>query len=179
MYTKLGTVIVAAIFAASCTGDAETDRATIEAAAETGENVMSEMSGPPPVTGETTTTASGLQLIAIEDGSGAMPQRGQVVQVHYTGYLTDGTKFDSSVDRGQPFEFPLGMGRVIRGWDEGLALMRVGDKRRLIIPPELGYGDRGAGRHPAGRHPRLRRGTAGGPELGRKSDCELPSLVEV
>ncbi|MGD2152066.1 MAG: FKBP-type peptidyl-prolyl cis-trans isomerase [Gemmatimonadales bacterium] len=74
-----------------------------------------------------------------------MAQRGQVVRVHYTGYLTDGTKFDSSLDRGTPFEFQLGTGRVIRGWDEALALMQVGDKRRLIIPPELGYGDRGAG----------------------------------
>jgi FKBP-type peptidyl-prolyl cis-trans isomerase len=67
------------------------------------------------------------------------------VLVHYTGWLTDGTKFDSSVDRGQPFAFELGVGRVIGGWDEGVALMRVGDKRRLIIPPELGYGQRGAG----------------------------------
>jgi peptidylprolyl isomerase len=134
-----------AFFAASCTGDAETDTASMDAASESEESVMSETSGPPPVTGDTTTTASGLQLIAIEDGSGAMAQQGQTVQVHYTGYLTDGTKFDSSVDRGEPFEFPLGMGRVIRGWDEALGLMRVGDKRRLIIPPELGYGDRGAG----------------------------------
>jgi peptidylprolyl isomerase len=148
MHKRLSTVIVAAVFAASCTGDAETETASMageDAASESEESVMSETSGPPPVTGDTTTTASGLQLIAIEDGSGAMAQQGQTVQVHYTGYLTDGTKFDSSVDRGQPFEFPLGMGRVIRGWDEGLALMRVGDKRRLIIPPELGYGDRGAG----------------------------------
>jgi peptidylprolyl isomerase len=148
MYNRLGAVIVAAIFAAGCAGEAETDAASMageEAAAESEESGMSETSGPPPVTGDTTTTASGLQLIAITNGSGAMAQQGQVVQVHYTGYLTDGTKFDSSLDRGQPFEFPLGMGRVIRGWDEGLALMRVGDKRRLIIPPELGYGDRGAG----------------------------------
>lgn len=145
MYGRLSTAIVAAIFAAGCAGETETDTAAEGSAAATEESAMSETGGPPPVTGDTTTTASGLQLIAIEDGGGAMAQQGQVVRVHYTGYLTDGTKFDSSVDRGEPFTFPLGRGRVIRGWDEGLALMRVGDKRRLIIPPELGYGDRGAG----------------------------------
>jgi peptidylprolyl isomerase len=145
MYKRLSALIVAAAFAAACTGEAETDTASTDTASESEESVMSETSGPPPVTGDTTTTASGLQLIAIEDGSGAMATRGQVVYVHYTGYLTDGTKFDSSVDRGQPFDFPLGMGRVIPGWDEAIALMRVGDKRRLIIPPELGYGDRGVG----------------------------------
>jgi peptidylprolyl isomerase len=145
MVKRMSAVIVAVAFAAACTGETETDTASTDTASELEESVMGETSGPPPVTGDTTTTPSGLQLIAIEDGSGAMAQQGQVVQVHYTGYLTDGTKFDSSVDRGEPFEFPLGMGRVIRGWDEGLALMRVGDRRRLIIPPELGYGERGAG----------------------------------
>jgi FKBP-type peptidyl-prolyl cis-trans isomerase len=116
MYKRLGAVIVAAIFAAGCAGEADTDTASMageEAAAESEESVMSETSGPPPVTGDTTTTASGLQLIATTNGSGAMARQGQVVQVHYTGYLTDGTKFDSSVDRGEPFQFPLGMGRVI------------------------------------------------------------------
>ncbi len=149
MYKRLSTIIVAAIFAAGCSGEPESDAARTageDAARESEESVMNETGGPPPVTGDTTKTASGLQLIAIENGSGAMAQRGQVVRVHYTGYLTDGTKFDSSVDHGEPFEFPLGMGRVIPGWDEALALMRVGDKRRLIIPPELGYGSRGAGR---------------------------------
>jgi FKBP-type peptidyl-prolyl cis-trans isomerase len=73
-------------------------------------------------------------------GTGATPQRGQTAVVHYTGTLTDGTKFDSSVDRGRPFSFPLGMGRVIRGWDEGVATMQVGGKRTLTIPPEMGYG---------------------------------------
>ena len=96
--------------------------------------------GPPSVSGETTTTASGLQFIDIEEGSGASPQTGQTVVVHYTGWLADGTKFDSSVDRGQPFSFSIGTGQVIKGWDEGVATMKAGGKRRLIIPPELGYG---------------------------------------
>lgn len=87
------------------------------------------------------------QLI-IEDlvvGTGAEATAGQNVQVHYTGWLTDGTKFDSSVDRGQPFVFPLGGGRVIQGWDQGVAGMKIGGKRKLTIPPSLGYGARGAG----------------------------------
>ena len=92
-----------------------------------------------------TTTPSGLQYDDPVEGSGAAPQNGQTVQVHYTGWLLDGTKFDSSKDRGQPFEFQLGAGRVIRGWDEGVATMKVGGKRILVIPPELGYGGRGIG----------------------------------
>lgn len=86
-------------------------------------------------------------------GDGAVAEAGQTVSVHYTGWLYDsnapenkGEKFDSSVDRGQPFDFPLGAGRVIKGWDQGVAGMKVGGKRTLIIPPEMGYGDRGAGR---------------------------------
>ena len=99
--------------------------------------------GPPSVSGEPTATASGLQIIDIEVGSGESPQTGQTVVVHYTGWLADGTKFDSSVDRGQPFSFTIGTGQVIDGWDEGVATMKVGGKRRLIIPPELGYGASG------------------------------------
>lgn len=91
------------------------------------------------------TTPSGLKYIDIVEGTGEMPQRGQTVTVHYTGTLENGRKFDSSRDRNQPFEFPIGAGRVIKGWDEGLSTMKVGGQRRLIIPPELGYGSRGAG----------------------------------
>lgn len=93
------------------------------------------------------TTDSGLQYIDVEEGSGAQPQPGNQVTVHYTGTLDDEarTKFDSSLDRNRPFSFKIGVGQVIKGWDEGVASMKVGGKRLLIIPPELGYGSRGAG----------------------------------
>ena len=100
---------------------------------------------PTKVTGKPTSTASGLQYWDIVVGTGATAVSGKPVKVHYTGWLADGKKFDSSVDRGQPFEFPLGGGRVIKGWDEGVAGMKVGGKRQLRIPPDLGYGARGAG----------------------------------
>jgi FKBP-type peptidyl-prolyl cis-trans isomerase len=90
-------------------------------------------------------TASGLEFADLVVGKGSTPERGERVVVHYTGWLTDGTKFDSSVDRGTPFEFDLGKGNVIKGWDEGVAGMRIGGKRKLIIPPHLGYGAGGAG----------------------------------
>lgn len=97
-----------------------------------------------------TTTKSGLKYKDDKVGTGAEAKAGQVVEVHYTGWLFEsgkkGKKFDSSVDRRKPFTFPLGAGRVIRGWDEGVAGMKEGGKRTLIIPPQLGYGDRGAGR---------------------------------
>jgi peptidylprolyl isomerase len=95
------------------------------------------------------TTASGLQITDIKVGTGATPKTGQICVMHYTGWLyingIKGKKFDSSVDRGEPFEFPIGRGRVIRGWDEGVATMKVGGTRTLIIPPALGYGASGAG----------------------------------
>ncbi len=91
------------------------------------------------------TTPSGLKYDDLTVGTGAEAKAGQTVSVHYTGWLTDGKKFDSSVDRKQPFEFPLGMGRVIKGWDEGVQGMKVGGKRKLTIPPGLGYGASGAG----------------------------------
>lgn len=91
------------------------------------------------------TTPSGLQYEDSHVGEGAQPQAGQRVVVHYTGRLTNGIKFDSSVDRNEPFEFVLGRGQVIKGWDEGLSTMKVGGKRTLTIPPALGYGAGGAG----------------------------------
>src|SRR5437764_1235437 len=91
------------------------------------------------------TTADGLKYTDDVVGSGAEAKPGQTAVVHYTGWLTDGKKFDSSKDRGQPFPFKLGAGQVIKGWDEGVAGMKVGGKRTLVIPPELGYGPRGAG----------------------------------
>ena len=100
--------------------------------------------GPPPLAGEPTFSETGLGIIDIEVGSGETPEMGKLVVVNYTGWLSeDGTKFDSSLDSGTPFEFVLGLGEVIAGWDEGLATMNVGGKRRLIIPPELAYGEEG------------------------------------
>jgi peptidylprolyl isomerase len=90
-------------------------------------------------------TDSGLRYIDETVGDGDAPQKGKKVRVHYTGTLTSGKKFDSSRDRGQPFEFTIGVGQVIKGWDEGVMSMRVGGKRQLMIPPELGYGAQGAG----------------------------------
>lgn len=90
-------------------------------------------------------TASGLYFINKKAGSGIQAEKGKLVKVHYTGYLLDGSKFDSSIDRGEPLEFKLGEGQVIKGWDEGIAMMKVGGKAKLIVPSKLGYGDRGAG----------------------------------
>jgi FKBP-type peptidyl-prolyl cis-trans isomerase FkpA len=91
------------------------------------------------------TTTSGLKYEDLDTGTGATAQNGQKAKVHYTGWLTNGQKFDSSKDRNDPFEFTLGAGQVIKGWDEGVAGMKVGGKRKLTIPPSLGYGARGAG----------------------------------
>jgi peptidylprolyl isomerase len=95
------------------------------------------------------TTPSGLKIIDTQPGTGASPKTGQTCVMHYTGWLyedgTKGKKFDSSVDRNEPFAFKIGVGQVIRGWDEGVSTMKVGGKRTLIIPPDLGYGARGAG----------------------------------
>lgn len=90
------------------------------------------------------TTASGLKYVDLVVGTGESPRPGQMVTVHYTGTLENGRKFDSSVDRGQPYTFQIGVGRVIKGWDEGVMTMKIGGKRKLIIPPDLGYGERGS-----------------------------------
>jgi FKBP-type peptidyl-prolyl cis-trans isomerase len=90
-------------------------------------------------------TGSGLKYVDLQEGQGDQAKAGQTVSVHYTGWLENGTKFDSSHDRRQPFSFKLGAGQVIRGWDEGIAGMKIGGKRKLIIPSDLGYGARGAG----------------------------------
>ena len=96
-----------------------------------------------------TKTTSGLEYEILKEGSGISPAKGQLVTVHYTGWLNNngecGKKFDSSLDRGKPFDFPIGMGYVIAGWDEGVMSMKIGEKRRLFIPSNLGYGARGAG----------------------------------
>jgi peptidylprolyl isomerase len=113
-----------------------------------GSTIMSDPSSAQPAA-KPVTTSSGLQIIDTQPGTGASPGAGQTVTVHYTGWLyangVKGKKFDSSVDRNETFSFPLGQGQVIRGWDEGVASMKVGGKRTLIIPPALGYGARGAG----------------------------------
>jgi FKBP-type peptidyl-prolyl cis-trans isomerase len=107
--------------------------------------MTSQQGGPPPVSGQPLTTPSGLQYIDVVVSTGAEAHSGQQVTVHYTGWLTSGKKFDSSRDRNDPFTFVLGSGKVIKGWELGVAGMRVGGQRRLIIPSDLGYGARGAG----------------------------------
>lgn len=107
---------------------------------QTGDNSMQQ-----PTQAAEVTTPSGLKYVDLKVGTGESPKQGQTVVVHYTGWLTNGQKFDSSVDRAEPFEFLIGTGSVIRGWDEGVMTMKVGGKRKLIIPAELGYGARGAG----------------------------------
>ena len=97
----------------------------------------------PPAKGKQVTTASGLKYEEIVVGKGASPSRGKTVVVHYTGWLTSGKKFDSSRDRNEPFKFPIGMGKVIKGWDEGVMTMKVGGRRKLTIPPKLAYGEEG------------------------------------
>jgi peptidylprolyl isomerase len=95
--------------------------------------------------GKTTTTASGLKITMVQEAKNPGALAGDIVWVHYTGKLTSGKVFDSSVGKGKPFKFTLGQGEVIKGWDEGIVGMKIGEKRQLTIPPELGYGDRGAG----------------------------------
>jgi FKBP-type peptidyl-prolyl cis-trans isomerase len=133
-------VIAGLVLIVACGGNEEkttTPSVTANAtAAQTG-------GGPPPVSAQPTVTASGLKIIEIEAGTGDEAQKGQTVSVHYTGWLADGTKFDSSLDRGQPLSFVLGAGQMIPGFDEGVAGMKVGGERRLILPPGLAYGAQG------------------------------------
>jgi peptidylprolyl isomerase len=131
----LSTAFAAALFAAPTFAD-DTKPTPAPEAAKNSESKM-------------TKTPSGLQYEDIKVGTGVSPQKGQTCVMHYTGWLWEngakGKKFDSSLDRGTPFSFPIGQGRVIKGWDEGVATMKVGGQRTLLIPPDLGYGSRGAG----------------------------------
>ena len=135
-------VIASLVLIVACGGNGNEEKTTAPSvtanatAAQTG-------GGPPPVSAQPTVTASGLKIIEIEAGTGDEAQKGQTVSVHYTGWLADGTKFDSSLDRGQPLSFVLGAGQMIPGFDEGVAGMKVGGERRLILPPGLAYGAQG------------------------------------
>jgi peptidylprolyl isomerase len=124
-------LLLLAVVLAACSQTSFEPTVTAEASPAGGEEII--------------TTDSGLQYVVLERGDGPVPQAGEIVAVHYRGTLEDGTEFDNSYDRGQPFAFPLGQGRVIAGWDEGIALLTVGSKARLIIPPDLAYGEQGAG----------------------------------
>jgi len=134
-FTKVAVISAAAIALAAVASAAVPDAALAQTSTSAKGKIM--------------TTPSGLQIIDTQVGTGASPKPGQTCVMHYTGWLYEngqkGKKFDSSVDRNEPFEFPIGMKRVIAGWDEGVATMKVGGKRTLIIPPALGYGARGAG----------------------------------
>lgn len=145
---KLSFVAVASFVMSACGGQSETSAVSgemtetpSEQVEEVTENVQPESNAV--IGGDTLSTSSGLRYIILQNGNGEFPKPGQTVSVHYTGTLTDGSKFDSSVDRGQPISFALGTGQVIRGWDEGIGLLDKGAKARLIIPHELGYGERG------------------------------------
>src|SRR6185369_13948742 len=105
------------------------------------QSASTDNSAAPAGAGQVITTSTGLQYVIEKPGDGPLAKAGQTVSVHYTGWLTNGTKFDSSVDRGKPFQFHLGQGEVIKGWDEGVAGMKVGEKRKLTIPSNLGYGE--------------------------------------
>ncbi|HLY92024.1 MAG TPA: FKBP-type peptidyl-prolyl cis-trans isomerase [Candidatus Angelobacter sp.] len=134
----LATLLIAQAGKKASSGTQKTGTAKASAAPD-------KSAGPAKVTGDPVTTPSGLKYWDLKKGTGATAVKGKTVKVHYTGWLTDGKEFDSSYDLGEPIEFGLGSGRVIKGWDEGIAGMKVGGRRQLHIPPELGYGSRGAG----------------------------------
>ena len=151
MRSRLTLAAIALIALAGCqdkNASTQSSAATASAKATTGapaETTGANMSGTSAGAAAEVTTPSGLKYQDLVMGDGATAESGKRVSVHYTGWLTDNTKFDSSVDRGQPFEFVLGQGQVIRGWDEGVSGMKVHGKRRLTIPSDLGYGPRGQG----------------------------------
>ena len=151
MRSRLTLAAVALIALAGCqdkNASTQSSAATASAKATTGapaETTGANMSATPAGAAAEVTTPSGLKYQDLVMGDGATAESGKRVSVHYTGWLTDNSKFDSSVDRGQPFEFVLGQGQVIRGWDEGVQGMKVHGKRRLTIPSDLGYGPRGQG----------------------------------
>jgi len=146
----LAALALAALALASCHQKTATSGSNATPAALTppdkpAANTGAPMSGTPSAAAQEITTPSGLKYQDLVLGDGTVAETNHLVSVHYTGWLTDGTKFDSSLDRGRPFDFQLGAGQVIRGWDEGVTGMRVHGKRRLTIPPDLGYGPQGAG----------------------------------
>ena len=150
MRSRLTLAAIALIALAGCQDkNASTQSSAATASAKTtgapAETTGANMSGTSAGAAAEVTTPSGLKYQDLVMGDGATAESGKRVSVHYTGWLTDNTKFDSSVDRGQPFEFVLGQGQVIRGWDEGVSGMKVHGKRRLTIPSDLGYGPRGQG----------------------------------
>ena len=144
-------VVVIAMLTAACGPEMDTPvpttapTATLEPTSEPEPTAEPQAQAPEPDDENVVTTASGLQFIVVEPGQGAVPQVGEIVSVHYVGTLEDGTEFDNSYSRGEPISFPLGKGQVIPGWDEGIGLMNLGGKAKLIIPPELAYGEQGAG----------------------------------
>jgi len=146
-------ILTAALGLAACSHPADEHAATDSSTTTSSTSAATTTTAAPqPKSGDTfampaklETTSSGLKYAIDQPGTGAQPKSGQTVKVHYTGWLTDGTKFDSSRDRNEPFEFVIGQGQVIKGWDEGVAMMKVGEKRTLVIPPDLGYGAGGSG----------------------------------
>ena len=136
------TTLIIALVAAACSGGGSSAKSTPNATASPS---LTPVGGPSPVTGEEVVTGSGLRYVDIEEGTGATPEKGQAVIANYEGWLASGRKVYSTYDRGQPQTFPVGEGVAIKGLDEGVSTMKVGGKRRLIVPPDLAYGEKGSG----------------------------------